>query len=141
MSEKNNDLKLLFDNFIKTGEVTKEKEIVPGVKVKVKVLSAGDLLIAQTIMGHQNAPSDVTVKLRAASILSQSILSMNDVPIEREDYTSEDIRARRVLLYSQLLRMPGIVIQKMYELYIEAVNEQNSKYENFSDTIEEMENF
>ena len=37
--------------------------------------------------------------------------------------------------------MPGIVIQKMYELYIEAVNEQNSKYENFSDTIEEMENF
>ena len=74
MSEKNNDLKLLFDNFIKTGEVTKEKEIVPGVKVKVKVLSAGDLLIAQTIMGHQNAPSDVTVKLRAASILSQSII-------------------------------------------------------------------
>ena len=32
------DLSMIFENFIKTGVVEKEKEIVPGFKIKVKVL-------------------------------------------------------------------------------------------------------
>ncbi|MGL5715990.1 MAG: hypothetical protein ACRCX2_23445 [Paraclostridium sp.] len=137
----NKDLNLFFDSFIKTTELVREKEVVPGLTVKLRALNAGDLLVAQSIMSHSDSPTDIVVKIRAASILSQSLLNLNDMDIEREGFTEKEIRDRRVLLYSQLLKMPGIVIQKMYEFYLEVVEEQNEKYKNFPKTVDDITNF
>ena len=137
----NKDLNLFFENFLKTSELIKEKEITPGLTVKLRVLSAGDLLVAQSIMGHSDSPTDIVVKIRAASILSQALISINEMVIERDGFTEREIRERRVALYSQLLKMPSMVIQKMYELYLEAVEEQNNKYTNFSETTDDIVNF
>lgn len=135
------EISSIFDNFIKSGYLTKEKEVVPGLKVKVKVLNTGELLAAQTIMSHENAPSDIVVKLRAASILSQCLLEFDGTKVVPDICDEREERARRVLLYSKLLQMPSLVIQKMYELYLEAVKDQNNKYSDLSKTGEEIENF
>lgn len=132
---------LLFDNFIKTGVIEKEKEIVEGFKIKLRVLNTGELLIAESIMKESTAPVDIVARIRAASILSQSIISINGSKINRDDFSEMDVRKRRIVLYQQLLRMPAIVIQKTYEFYMECVNEQNSKYENFKETADEIRNF
>lgn len=139
--EMNEDLSMIFDTFIKNGEVQKEKEVVPGFKVKLKVLNTGELMTAESIMGRSSAPSDIVAKVRAASILSQAILSINGVVINREDYTIEETRRRRLALYQQLLKMPSVAIHKTYEFYIECVEEQNSKYENFKETTDKLEAF
>ena len=135
------DLSMIFENFIKTGVVEKEKEIVPGFKIKVKVLNTGELLVAESIMNNSSAPADIVARVRAASILSQAILILNGSPVEREDLSKEDIRVRRAMLYTELLKMPAMVIHKAYEFYIECVEEQNGKYTNIGETIKDMQNF
>lgn len=136
------DLNIFFDNFIKSGEVVKEKEIAPNFKVKLRVLNTGELLSAESIMkATTDIPADIVAKVRAASILSQAIISINDLEIEKNNLTQEENNMRRVNLYKQLLKMPAIVIQKSYELYIEAVKEQNDLYENLDETIEKVKNF
>lgn len=135
------DLSMIFENFIKTGVVEEEKEIVPGFKIRVKVLNTGELLIAESIMNNSSAPADIVARVRAASILSQAILTLNGSPVEREDLSKEDIRVRRAMLYTELLKMPAMVIHKAYEFYIECVNKQNSKYDNISETMKDMQNF
>lgn len=135
------DLSMIFDNFIKTGAVEKEKEVVPGFKIRLKVLNTGELLVAESIMNTNSAPSDIVARVRAASILSQAIMVLNGSPIERDDLDSNDIRRRRAVLYSELLKMPARAIHRAYEFYIECVNEQNSKYDNIGETIQEMQNF
>ena len=135
------DLSMIFENFIKTGVVEKEKEVVPGFKIKVKVLNTGELLVAESIMNTSTAPSDIVARVRAASILSQAIITLNGSPVEREDLSKEDIRVRRAMLYTELLKMPAMAIHKAYEFYIECVDEQNNKYSNVKETIQEMQNF
>lgn len=135
------DLSMIFDNFIKTGNVEKEKEVVPGFKVRLKVLNTGELLVAESIMNTNSAPADIVARVRAASILSQAIVSLNGSPIEREDLNKQDIRVRRTMLYTELLKMPAMAIHKAYEFYVECVNEQNRKYENIGETVKEMQNF
>ena len=137
----NSDLNLFFDGFIKTGNVVEEKEVTQGFKVKVKVLDTGELLIAESIMSNSSAPVDIVARVRAASILSQAIISINEIPIDRDDYTEKEIRMRRGLLYKQLLKMPPVVVEKAYRFYIECVEKQNSKYENFQETVGDMKNF
>lgn len=137
----NKDLSMIFENFIKTGNVEEEKEIVPGFKIRVKVLNTGELLVAESIMNNSTAPADIVARVRAASILSQAILSLNGSIIEREDLTKEDIRVRRAMLYTELLRMPAMVIHKAYEFYIDCVNEQNNKYQNIGETMRDIQNF
>ncbi|MCX8074098.1 MAG: hypothetical protein N2749_00730 [Clostridia bacterium] len=136
------DLNIFFDNFIKTGEVVKEKEIAPNFKVKLRVLNTGELLAAETILKATNdIPTDIVAKVRAASILSQAIISINDLDIEKNNATQEENNLRRINLYKQLLRMPAIIVQKTYALYIDAVQEQNSLYENLDETVEKVKNF
>lgn len=135
-----NGLTLFFENFIKTGTVVKEKEVLKNFKVKLKVLDTGELLDAQAVLSLTNPgiPADVAIKVRGAAILSRSIISINDIEVESKDLTDEENRLKRHSLYRQLLRTPAIVIQKAYELYIEAVKEQNEFYtgKNLTDNIE-----
>ena len=137
------DLSLFFENFIKTGIVTKEREIVPGFKVKLKVLNIGELMSAETISFQMNSdfPVDVVLKLRSASVLSQAILSVNGIEILKDSNTKQENRSRQNLLYRQLLDMPAYVIQKTYELYIEAVEEQNNIYKTANSVGDKIENF
>lgn len=137
----NKDLNLLFDNFLKPGVVLKEKEVVKGFKVKLKPLTTGELLSAEAIMDNSTAPADIVAKVRGASILSQAIVSLNDVEIERDDFTPQESRGRRLELYRQLLKMPPMVIHKAYSFYIECVEEQNSKYQDIPGLADQIENF
>lgn len=139
---KQDDLINLFDNFIKPGVVIKEKEVIPGLTVKLKVLNTGELLTAESIIGlNKDIPLDVAQKVRAAGILTYAIISINGVNIEREDASVEENRQRRVLLYNQLLQMPPFIIQKMYMLYLEAVKEQEQMYNNVEELKQNIENF
>ena len=139
----NQELSIFFENFLKEGTIVKEKEIVPGLKIKIKVLNTEELLVAESILSNQNPhiPSDVIIKVRAASILSQAIVKLNDMDIERDNLSEEENNARRRGLYKQVLKMPALVIQKAYEFYIEAVQEQNSIYDNPKELSDKISNF
>ena len=138
-----NDLMSFFDNFLKTGVIVKEKLIVPGFQVKLKVLNTEELLLAETILAatNPNIPMDVIQKVRAASILAQAIITINGLEVEKEDMAPGENSKRRDNLYRHILKMPALVIQKTYEFYIEAVKEQNALYENHAETGKKIENF
>ena len=140
--ESGEDLNLFFDNFIKSGEVIKEKEVAPGFVVKLRVLNTGELLSAETVMlSIENTPSDIVAKVRAASILSQAIISINGINIEKSDMNPETIGARRLGLYRQLLKTPAIIVQKTYALYVDGAKDQVEHYDNFDETLEKIKNF
>lgn len=136
------DLRMFFENFVKPGVVVKEREVAPGFTVKLKALSTGELMQAESLVyGAQGVPNDIVVKVRSASILSQSILSVNGIDIEQGE-NEKDNRVRRSFLYKKLLDMPPYVVQQAYELYIEAVRDQNNIYQNKDhETEEKIENF
>jgi hypothetical protein len=135
------DLDNIFDTFIKEGSITKEKEIVPGFRIKLKVLSVGELLSAEAAINADMMPMDVVVRARSARILSVALVSINGVDIERPSDTKEVVLERRNACYRKLLDMAPIVIQKAYEYYIELVKEQTAYYEKDKKLVEETENF
>lgn len=136
------DLDLFFNDFIKKGIITREDEVVPGFKVKLKVLNTGELLSAESIMiMTQGIPYDIVQKVRCASILSQAILTVNGIDVDKEDLSKEQLMERRRGLYSSLLDMPAYVIQKTYDIYIDAVKEQNRLYSSKEELGNSIENF
>lgn len=138
----NADLTNLFENFIKPGIVEDEKEVVKGFKIKVKVLDVGELATAEAIIVKEDeVPIDVIAKVRAAKILSQATLAINDVPIEKKDMSETEKRQRRFVLYKEFLRLPAIVIQKSYEFYLECVRKQENFYNNIGEMQEQTKNF
>jgi hypothetical protein len=140
--EQTDDLDLFFNNFIKKGNVEDEKQIVPGFTIKLKALNTGELLTAESIMlMDRNVPNDIVVKVRSASILSQAILSINGMSVDKEGWNKDEIAKRRSKLYRQLLSMSAYVIQKAYEAYIEIVDKQNHLYSNAEETVKNIENF
>ena len=138
----NIDIMSLFDNFIKPGVIEDEKEVVKGFKIKVKVLDVGELAPAEAIIVREDeVPVDVIAKVRAAKILSQATLAINDVPIERGDMNETEKRERRILLYKQFLRLPAIAIQKSYEFYLDCVTKQENFYNDVEDIQNKTKNF
>ena len=140
-NELGQDLFKIFDNFIKTGVVVEEKEVVNGMKIKLKVLNISEQLEAESSISTERVAADVVAKVRGASILSQAILSINGSDIEKENLTKEEVRTRRFVLYKQLLSLPSIVIQKMYEFYIDCLKKQEDIYVNFDKTVDDIKNF
>jgi hypothetical protein len=137
------DLDIFFENFIKRGTVIEEDEITPGFKIAVKVLDTGELLTAESVLATTNPhiPYDIIQKVRAASILSQAIIRVNGIDVEKEGLSKEKNHERRTGLYSKLLKMPALLVQKAYELYIKAVKKQNEIYGNQKKMIDNIENF
>ena len=86
-NELGQDLFKIFDNFIKPGVVVEEKEVVNGMKIKLRVLNISEQLEAESIISTERVPADVVAKVRGASILSQAILSINGSDIEKENLT------------------------------------------------------
>lgn len=137
------DISNIFENFIKPGLFVDEREVVPGLSVRLKSLNTNELMSAEAEINAQNPmiPADIIVKLRGASILSHAIITLNGVEVEKENMTEKDISLRRYALYKKLLEMPTIVIEKMYRFYLEVVATQN-KFFDFPDRLgKEIENF
>lgn len=135
------ELNSLLDDFILNGRVEKTKLVVPGFNVKLKALDTGELLIAEALMDNSSAPKDIVARVRAASILSQAIIEINDVKIDIEGAGYSVNKAKRLKLYRQLLKMPAMVVQKTYEFYLECVETQNGKYSDPTELIEDVKNF
>lgn len=135
-------LNVFFESFIKTGHVVLEEEIVPDLKIKVRPLNTGELLSAEAILKTGGGmPDDIVAKVRAASILSQAIISINEIDIESDESAPGINSMKRVQLYQTLLKMPPIVVHKGYKLYVKAVKMQNEKYEDMKGMFENSENF
>jgi len=137
------DLENLFDNIIKDGFKSKEKEIVPGFKVKLRPLSYNELVKAEAEISRRNPdiPADVTVKLRCGKILAAAIISINGVLIEDDSDTIEGNTARRTYLYDKLVTGPAVILQDTYVYYINTVAEEEAFYRNDKETVEAVENF
>ena len=141
-NELNNDINNVFEDFLIQGEIRREKEVVEGLTVEVKPLNAEELITAESIASETHSGSmDVVAKIRAAGILSQAITKFAGVPIEKKDCDKKENRYRRINLYCQILKMPPFVIQKIYEFYIEVVEEQEKLYSDTEKTIEDFKNF
>ena len=137
------DIENIFENFIKPGVITREKTVAKGVTVEVKPLNPAELFSAEAEIKANNpriAP-DIIAKLRSASVLSYAVVSLNGVKIEKEGISQDDLIIRRAALYKQLMQTPMYVLQKMYEFYLEVVDEQRKLYENPKELNESLENF
>ena len=138
----NQDLFNIFEDIIKPGSVEMEREVVKGFKIKLKVLDTGEAIAAESIMRYDSrVPVDLVARARGAAILSRAIVSINDDTIERDDMSQAQKNARRDLLFKQLLKLPALIIQKAYELYIEAYQKQQEIYDDLGNSIEEIKNF
>lgn len=138
----NQDLFNIFDDIIKPGNIEMEREVVKGFKVRVKVLDTGEAIAAESIMRYDSKiPVDLVARARGAAILSRAIISINNDTIERDDMSLAQKNARRELLFKQLLKLPALIIQKAYELYVEAYKKQQEVYNDLGSTVEEIKNF
>lgn len=138
----NQDLFNIFEDIIKPGSVEMEREVVKGFKIKLKVLDTGEAIAAESIMRYDSrVPVDLVARARGAAILSRAIVSINNDTIERDDMSQAQKNARRDLLFKQLLKLPALIIQKAYELYIEAYQKQQEIYDDLGNSIEEIKNF
>ena len=137
------DLTNFFDNFLKPGETILTEEVVPGLSFTIKALTTSELLIAESVIqvDNPNIPYDIIQKIRGAAILSQAVIKLNDMVIERDDMTVEQNRARRIQFYHQLQKFPPAIIAKAYDLYLKAVKTQNKMYESSTVLKEKIENF
>lgn len=123
MSGEYKEIENLFNNLIIPGVLIKEKEVVPGVKIKLKPLDVGEIVMAENMINN-DIPKDIATKLRAASILSRAIISINDLSFESEVRDERESKIRT--LYSYLLKLPPLMIFKAYDFYLETVKEHDS---------------
>jgi hypothetical protein len=130
--EKKYDIEFInfFDDLIQKGKVEKEEEIIPGMKVKLSPLDTNAQIAAEMVQIANNpyVPVDTIEKIRAISILSKAIVAINGASIVKENATTEENDARRKALYNKLFDLPSHVIDKAYNLYVEAIEQQKKIY-------------
>ena len=145
------DLMNFFENFIKTGIVRKEGLIAPDFPIRVRTLTTEEILRAETkIMQKVEGLniSDVFLRIRVCAILAIAIEKIGD----NELYTDEELQGlsqdaekskldKQAMMYTMLLKMPPALIEKAYDLYTEALNEQTKLYSNPDAVIDQSENF
>ena len=112
-----------FDKVIEDGKIIKEFTILDGFVVEMSPLNSEDQLNAEmTILSNNpDIPQDTIDRVRAVQILCRAIISLNGVTI------GTDSKAR-MAMYEQLLRLPGVVVDKISRKYWEVVNEQAKLY-------------
>lgn len=141
--EINKDIIKFFDTFLKPGIAVVEGEVRQGLHMTIKALTAGELIIAESLIKvhNPNTPYDIIAKIRGAAILSQAILKLGDMEIDRSDMSLADNRIRRENLYTKLLEFPPSIISDAYELYLKAVQKQNEFFDKPAEMKEKIENF
>lgn len=136
------DITNIFDNLIRDGYYSEEKEVIPGFKVKLRGLSTNEMFRAEAEVNEQNPniPTDIVAKLRAAKMLAYAIISINGSLIEDSDMDKATVKARRAALYTQLVQSPPVFVTKTYEFYLEVVAKEYKHY-SFDTIIKETKNF
>lgn len=126
MKEKSQDIFNIFETVIKRGAIEKEETIIPGLKIKVRPLSVGEVAEAESRVSNMiGSDNDAIQKVKSSIILSKAIIALNDSPVEQEDAPREDTIIRRRALYLKIMDLPTSVVMKMWEVYINVVSEQN----------------
>lgn len=137
------DLDNIFDNFIKDGYVSDEREVIKGLRIKVKTLNSNELFKAEAEISERNPgiPQDITAKLRCAKILSYAIVTLNGNTILNDGATEEEKNDRRIALYIHLMKSPTILVQNAYDFYLETMQKEYNYYSIPNKISEEVENF
>ena len=147
----NEELYSFFSNFITEGKVYKEKEVAPGFFVKLRALTTEEIIEAESVILNATdnlIVADIGARIRSCSILSFAIETIGN----KEIYTQEELTEateeaknsatyKRAAMYNNLLKLPPQLLSKIYELYLEAVREQNTLYQNPEKIEEQSENF
>lgn len=139
------EFEIFFNEVITKGIVTKEREITKGFRVKLRPLDAGEQVTSQMVMARDNPyiPSDTVDKVRMVSMLSRAIISINDVPIQKEDNDKNQNLDRINKLYKRLMNLPASIVDGTYKLYLDCAEEQRLLYDpgEGTDLGEKAENF
>ena len=137
------DLNSFFENFIKKNKFVKKYDFGNDFTVSMRPCTTGELMEAELFVRGQNPniPIDTMVRLRSAAILSQAIEELCGVQIENPEQTEDENMLRRTTLYTQLLSLPPDLVEKIYECYLETVDEQAKLYKNPLKLKEDIANF
>lgn len=147
----NDELYSFFSNFITKGKVYKEGEVAPGFFVKLRALTTEEIIEAESVIVNATdnlIVADIGARIRSCSILSFAIEVLGD----KEIYTKEELTGateedknkanyKRAAVYNNLLKLPPQLLSKIYEMYLSAVREQNSLYQDPKSIEEQSENF
>lgn len=119
----------------------KKREVVPGFKVKLRPLSSGESINAESLVIASNPliPADTILKIRSVSRLSKAIISINNIDIIEEDWDREKKDEAMKALYKKLMDLPGSVIDEIYKFFIEVSDREKELYS--KDLNEKIENF
>lgn len=142
MKENNNfNFEKAFETLLMKGTIEEEREVVPGFKVKLRPLSSGESINAESLVIASNPliPADTILKIRSVSRLSKAIISINNIDIIEEDWDREKKDEAMKALYKKLMDLPGSVIDEIYEFFIEVSNREKELYS--KDLNEKIENF
>ena len=129
-----------FNNFIKTGVVQKEFEIAKDFKVKLKVLNTEENTIADAMFTADNPVLNESgfLKLRSAAIIAMATVSINGIDVVEGQSPIGRISNARYSLYGYFLKMPMEILEKLWDCYLEILQEQNNKYS--SDPVDQVKN-
>lgn len=142
-TQKSKDINNIFDNIIKEGYISKEEEIVKGLKLTIRALSPNEIFRAENEINERNPniPQDITAKLRCAKILSYAIISINGSNIVTENMSKEEEDERRLSLYINLMKSPTVIIENAYNLYLKTVQEEHLYFTDPEKLNDDIENF
>ena len=137
------DFEIFMDNLITKGKIEKEKEITPEFKIKLRPLDVDEQIIAESVVMANNPyiPYDTVQKIRAISILSKAIISINSIPICKEDTSEKEEEEIRGKLYKKMMKLPGSIIDDAYNFYFETVLEKKKLYQDGDALNENIKNF
>lgn len=131
----------IFQNLIKKGTVSEEKEVVSGFKIRLHPLPANDFARAQLLSERPGFSASAVAKYESARILSYAIETVNGKTIVPDDASDEKKDALQNALYRNLLQLPAGVLEHCFKFYLEMEQKQINIYADTEALKEGLENF
>lgn len=130
----------IFDDFIKPGKIQKEKEVLKDWKIKIQPLDLKDSTIVHLMGGNTDMPFEATAKIKSARLLSKAIISINgyNVVADGQEDREDELRSA---LYTNIMKLPPVVVEKMFQFYLEVEDERDKIFKNPDKVAKEIENF
>lgn len=138
------DFLSVLDNVITKSEFIKEFKINDSFTIELKALGTGELLMAESriSLDPTSLPPDISYRARNLSIIASATVSVNGIPIKRDDMSEDDNGARVTSLYKKFLKMPPSLADEICKKYDELVKEQREFInKDFKELSEDVENF
>lgn len=134
----------ILDNVITKSEFVKTCKITSDLEIELKALDVGEMLVAESRIDLNPIamPADISYRARNLSIVAEATISLNGVPIRRDNLTEEQNRDRVRSLYRKYLKLPSSVVDKICDEYKNLVEEQGKFLSKSGEEIQEdIENF